>query len=323
MKTTILTHADCDGICAGAIALAKFPDANMFFTKPVSLYHDLMNTEADRIIIADIALTKRDAPKIVKLFGEKGEIQYFDHHIIPRTVKKQEIGKRTKVFLHELDTSSSELIYRYYQKEIPRERVWIAIYGAIGDYSDDTEFVKERILNWDRRALFFEVSTIVLGTKNEEFESYNAKRRIARTLARGENPSDVPGLVRSAKRAVNREFDLYEIIKRKAKTYGKIAYVKDLPSFGFRGPSALFAATVRGKPLGLYVHVRDRYVDITMRARAKLRLNELAEKAAEEVSGSGGGHPEAAGAKIPVGSFNTFLKKLDKMMKKLDKMIQI
>jgi single-stranded-DNA-specific exonuclease len=314
MKTTILTHADCDGMCAGAVALSRFPDANVFFTKPVSLYHDLLNTKADRIIITDIALTKHDAPSIIKLFGEKKEILYFDHHIAPKNIRKQDIAKRTKVFLHEMDTSSSELIYRYYQKEIPRERVWIAIYGAIGDYSDDTEFVRERILNWDRRALFFEVSTIVLGIKNEEFEGYDSKRRIVRTLARGDNPSDVPGLVKSAKEAVNREFDLYEIIKRKAKVFGKIAYTKDLPSFGFRGPSALFAATARGKPLGLYVHTRERYIDITMRSRVKLKLNELAEEAAEAVHGSGGGHTEAAGAKIPLGSFKTFLEKLDKMI---------
>lgn len=315
MKTTILTHADCDGMCAGAIALSRFPEANVFFTKPVSILHDLQDVDAERIVITDIALTRKDAPSIVKLIGKQKEVLYFDHHTIPRTTKKSDIDKNVKHYDHDLDASSSELIYRHFQKEIPRERVWIAIYGAIGDYSDDTEFVKERILNWDRRALFFEVSTIVLGIKNEQFESYDAKRRIVRTLAKGDNPSDIPGLVRSAKIAVNREFDLYEIIKRKAKTYGNIAYIKDLPSFGFRGPSALFAATARNKPLGIYAHTRDRYVDVTMRARSKdFRLNKLAEDAADAVKGAGGGHSEAAGAKIPVGTFRTFLQKLDKMI---------
>jgi single-stranded-DNA-specific exonuclease len=315
MRTTILTHGDCDGICAGAIALSRFPGANVFFTKPVSLLHDLQDIDSDRIIITDIALTRRDALKTVRLFGEKKEILYFDHHTLPRTIKKKDIIKNIEVYSHELDTSASELIYRYYQKSIPRERVWAAIYGAIGDYSDDTEFVKERILNWDRRAIFFEVSTIVLGIKNDQFESYGAKRKIVKTLAMGDNPSDIPGLVMSAKQAVNREFDLYDIIKRKAKTFGKIAYTKDLPSFGFRGPSALFAATARDRPLGLYVHARDRYVDITMRSRiTKIKLNELAEDAAEAVDGSGGGHAEAAGAKIPIGTFKEFLAKLDSMI---------
>jgi single-stranded-DNA-specific exonuclease len=315
MKTRILTHADCDGMCAGAIALSRFPDAEVFFTKPVSLFSDLQDTDADRIIVTDIALTKRDASRTARLFGEKDEILYFDHHILPRTVRSQDIARNVKVFMHELDTSSSELIYRYYHKAIPRERVWIAIYGAIGDYSDDTPFVRERILNWDRRALFFEVSTIVLGTKNDRFEGYDAKRRIVRTLARGENPSDIPGLVKSARDAVNREFDLYEIIKKKAKAYGNIAYTTNLPSFGFRGPSALFAATAMNKPIGLYVHDRERYTDITMRSRRPgLKLNKLAEDAAEHASGSGGGHPDAAGAKIPKGSFRKFLDKLNRDM---------
>lgn len=315
MKTTILTHADCDGMCAGAIGLSRFPDATVFFTRPVSILHDLQDIDSERIIITDIALTRRDAPSIVKLLGKYKEVFYFDHHVIPRTIRKSEIEKNIRHYVHDLDASASELIYRYFQKEIPRERVWIAIYGAIGDYSDDTEFVKERILNWDRRALFFEVSTIVLGTKNEQFEGYDAKRRIVHMLARGENPSDVPGLVKSARVAVNREFDLYDIIKRKAKSYGNIAYVKDLPSFGFRGPSALFAATARNKPLGIYAHAREKYVDVTMRARKKgLKLNELAEDVAESVKGSGGGHTEAAGAKIPVGTFRAFLKKLDTMI---------
>jgi RecJ-like exonuclease len=317
MGTTILTHADPDGICAGAIALSRFPDANVFFTKPVSLLRDLGKVDPDnKIVIADIALTRRDAPGIVKLFKEKKDILYFDHHVIPRTIKKQDIEKNVNVYCHELGVSASELIYRYYQKDIPRERVWIAIYGAIGDYSDDTPFVEERMLNWDRRALFFEVSTISLGIKNEQFEGYDAKRSIVKTLAKGENPSDIPGFVKSAKEAVNREFDLYDIIKKKAEISGKIAYIKDLPSFGFRGPSALFAATARDKPLGLYVHTRDgRYVDITMRSRiTDLKLNELAEDAAEAVDGSGGGHSGAAGAKIPIGTFKEFLEKLNSMI---------
>jgi RecJ-like exonuclease len=315
MKTTILTHADCDGMCSGAIALSRFPHASVFFTKPVSLYHDLQNTDSDRIIITDIALTKQDAPDIVKLFNKRKEIYYFDHHIIPGKIRKRDIARRVKVFSHNLNVSSSEMIYRYFIEDIPRERVWIAIYGAIGDYSDDTEFVRERMLNWDRRALFFEVSVIVLGIKTDQFEDYDAKRRIVKTLAKGRNPSDVPGLVKSAREAVNKEFDLYEIIKKKAKTFGNIAYAKDLPSFGFRGASALFAATTRNKPVGLYVHTRKKYMDVTMRSRSKLKLNELAEGAAEAVSGSGGGHPEAAGAKIPTGSFSMFLKKLDRMIK--------
>jgi single-stranded-DNA-specific exonuclease len=218
--------------------------------------------------------------------------------------------------MHSRGASASELVYRHYMKEIPRERVWLALYGAIADYADETPFSRERIRNWDRRGLYFEVSTISLGIKNDEFADYDAKRRIVRTLSRGGNPSDVPGLVRSAKRAVNREFELYELIKKRAQTHGSVAYVKDVPSFGFRGPSALFAATVQDTRIGICAHTRERYVDITMRTRDySLRLNTLADRAAEAVGGSGGGHASAAGAKIPKGTFRKFLDELNKHMR--------
>jgi len=316
MSVTILTHADCDGMCAGAIAMAKYPKADVFFTRPTSFLDDLRNADSETIIICDIALTKQDARQIVAAMAAKGaKIYYFDHHVIPPTVRESEIRKACTTYAHNTDESASELIYRHYQKDIPRERVWIALYGAIGDYADDTPFAKERLRNWDRRALYFEVSTIVLGIKNDEFSSYDAKRRIVKVLSQGNNPSDIPGLVKSAKEAVNREFDLYEMLKGIAQASGEVAYVMDKPSFGFRGPAALFSATIKDKPVGMCVHTRESYIDITLRSRSrKYRLNELASTASEHVKGSGGGHPEAAGCKIPLGTFERFLKKFNKEM---------
>jgi RecJ-like exonuclease len=312
-KTLILTHGDCDGMCAAAIALARFPGSYVFFTRPTSLLIDLRRSQADRLVITDIALTKRDAPQVIKEMKKRKEILYFDHHEIPRTVKPSEIRDSVKLYVHGKDASTAELIYRTYKDEIPKERVWLAIYGAIGDYEDDTPFVKERLLNWDKRALYFEVSTITLGIKNEEFAEYGGKRMVVKTLAAGDNPSDIPGFVKSARKAVSREFQLYELIKQKAQVSGKVAYTIDTPTFGFRGPSALFAATVKNAPVGLSVHNRNKYTDITMRTRdPNLKLNRLAEKAADYVDGSGGGHEGAAGAKIPFGSLEKFLEKLNK-----------
>lgn len=314
MKTLILTHADTDGICSGAIALCRFPEAQVFFTKPVSLYYDLKSVEAERIIITDIAINKQDIPNILEIFRKKSrtsEILYFDHHPIEKDVKK-EIKEEVSVYIHKPGISASELIYRFYQKALPKERVWIALYGAIGDYTEHTPFVEERIKNWDKRAIQFEVSTIYLGIKTDEFCGYDAKRRIVKTLSKGKNPSDVPGLVRKAKEAVNREFELYELIKKKAKSFQNIGYVIDIPSYGFRGSSALFAATVKDLPLGVCAHTREKYIDITIRTRDyRLRINKLAEEAAETVGGSGGGHPHAAGAKIPKNTFMDFLKALN------------
>jgi len=325
MKTLILTHADCDGICAGALALARYPGSRVFFTKPVSLLADLkyngqQNQEQrfGRIVICDIALTKRDAPAILKELKsrkQKGtELLYFDHHPLPETVNRRQLS-----FLDVLSRSESactaEQVYRHFQSELPRECVWLAIYGAIGDYLDNTSFIEQRLLNWDKRTIYFEVSTMVMGIKNDKFGTYDAKRKMAGMLAKGKNPSDIPGLVQAAKEAVNREFRLYKFVKKRAKAMGKVAYLEGIPAFGFRGPSALFAATVRNKPVGLCIYKRQEHLDITIRTRdPNLNLGKLAEQAAEAVGGSGGGLVGAAGARVPKNSLQQFLKKLNNLI---------
>ncbi len=314
-KIMILTHADCDGMCAGAIALARFPGAGVFFTKPVSICDDIRNMEAERILICDIAINKAEQQKFISILaGKKAKMMYFDHHPLSKEAKKRLSGM-LEVFVNDESASSSELVYRHFQKELPKEMVWPALYGAIGDYEEDTEFVRSQITSWDKRAIDFEECVISLGTKNDEFSTYDAKRNIVRTLADGRSPSEIPGLVQSATEAVKREFELYKVVKRKARTLGNIGYLTDTPSFGFRGPAALFAATTTGKPVGICVYKREKYLDVTIRARKSLPLNRLAEEASGAVGGSGGGHESAAGAKIPFGTLDQFLKKMNELVK--------
>jgi RecJ-like exonuclease len=317
-KVLILCHADADGICSGAIALSRWPKAEIFFTKPVSLLADLKEVSAERIIIADIAITARDGPQIVELLSQKARhtaITYIDHHPLPPDIKKADIAKHVE-FIHQEGPATSELIYTHYQKDIPKERIWPAIYGSISDYAEDTIFMREIMRNWEKRALYFEVSTLVLGIKMEEFASYDAKREIVKLLAKGGNPSDVYGLVTAAKAAVGLEFELYQDVKKAAKISGLVGYVKDIHTFGFRGASALFAATVTNAPIGICVHTGKAWLDITIRSRdPSIDINRLAQQAAKVVAGSGGGLPNAGGARIPMDSFDRFIAKMNELLK--------
>ncbi|MEE9406281.1 MAG: DHHA1 domain-containing protein [Candidatus Aenigmarchaeota archaeon] len=316
MKTVILTHSDADGMCAGAILKSAFPEAHVFFTKPVSLLDDLRHTRADQILISDMALNKRDAPEILEEMKNKKILFYCDEHPHPDNIKPDDLKRLCEVYIHQEGVSSSEITYQYFQNKMPRERVWVALYGAIADYAGETAFVKERMKNWDIRAIYFEVSTLVLGIKMDAFNSYDAKREIVKLMAKGGNPSDFFGLVNAAKSAVSKEFDIYEMIKKRAESSGQLGYILDLPYFGFRGPSALFAATVTKKPIGISAHTRMGHIDLTIRCRKSIYpLHKLAEEAAMKVGGSGGGTPVAAGCRIPKGRFDQFLAEANKVLK--------
>src|SRR3989338_3326460 len=133
MKTLILSHADCDGLCSAALLKSVYPNAEVFFTKPVSLLFDLndLSKDYDQIFISDIAINKRDAKYIVNfLSNTNSEITWFDHHTVPISIKKEEINAK---YVNNLQASASEIVYTHYQNQLPQEKVWLAIYGAIGD----------------------------------------------------------------------------------------------------------------------------------------------------------------------------------------------
>jgi RecJ-like exonuclease len=317
-RTLILTHADIDGMCAGAIALSRFPEARVFFTKPVSLHKDLDEAQAERIIIADIAIAKSGAQDLVSLLKRKrAEITYFDHHPIPDSTSLDELRRSAKKFVWGQGMCASELVYDYYKAELPAERAWLALYGAIGDFTEEGKFAQAIMQNWDKHSIYFEVCSMIMAIKMKRFEGYDAKRGVVGALSRGKNPSSIGGLVEAARESVSRELDLYHLVKEQAMLIGRIGYMRDLPSFGFRGPAALFSATVTSSPVGMYIHRRKNIVDVTIRRRdASLELNRLAEYAGERVGGSGGGHPEAAGCRIPMGAENAFLEAANEWLKK-------
>ena len=315
----VLTHADIDGMCAGAIALSRFPGAKVFFTKPVSLYFDLDAAEAERIIICDMAVTRKGAADLVSLLKRKrAEITYFDHHPIPETTSLEELRRSAKKFVwSESDMCASELVYDYFKKELPPERAWLALYGAIGDFTDEGKSAQSIMQNWDKHQVYFEVCSMIMAIKMKRFEDYDAKRGIVSALAKGHNPSNIDGIVECAAEAVGRELELYHEAREKAMLIGRIGYMKDLPSFGFRGPAALFSATVTNSPIGMYMHRRKNIVDVTIRRRVPgIALNKLAEYASERVGGSGGGHAEAAGCRLPIGTENAFLDAANEWLKK-------
>jgi RecJ-like exonuclease len=318
--TLILTHADIDGICAGAIALSKYPEARVFFTKPVSLYVDLEDVQAERIVIADMAVSKKTAPDVISLLKRKSsgaEIIYFDHHPLPDNVTMEDMRRSVTKFVWDDRMCASELVYRHFSDSMPRERAWLALYGAIGDFTEEGPNAQSMLMNWDKHAVYFEVCSMIMAIKMQKFETYDAKRGMVSSLARGINPTSINGMVECARDSVNREFKLYELVREQARMMGKIGYMKDMPSFGFRGPAALFSATVTNSPIGMYMHTRNNTIDVTIRRRdGGVQLNRLAEYASEKVGGSGGGHPEASGCRIPIGSDGAFLDAANEFLKR-------
>ncbi len=310
METWIFTHGDVDGLCAGAIALAANPNAHVFFTHPYGLEGDLKEAEkANRIIICDIALSESHLNGLLQSFSEieeRGELTYIDHHPLPDGISEKDIPGR---IVHSLDASASELTYIFFQSKISHMHARIAIMGAIGDYMDDTPVIRQLLKRWDKRTLYFESGLLIQGIEGQK-KNHEFKRSIVANLANNMPPSFDRRLVELAIQNTHLEEIAIRELKDKVKIFGKIAYVLNFP-FSL-GKTATYARGLTGALVGVAGEERKDIIDMSLRARSdKIDLNRMLRRITKIIGGSGGGHPNAAGARIPKEKFEEFLEKLN------------
>ncbi len=310
MSDWLFTHGDVDGICSGAITFAANPKAHVFFTHPFGLLDDLAQVkDNENVVICDISLSEPHLPKILERFAEitrGGNLTYIDHHPLPKNILTSEIPG---LIVHRLGSSSSELSYSHYHNFLDEVHSRIAIYGAVADYMDDTQLVQLLLKRWDKRTLRFEAGILVQGIEGRK-RDYKLKKKILTGLAKNIPPIFFEKLVGYAILTTREEDSILQKIKNKVQVHNHVAYVIGIP-FSM-GKTAIYARGVSDSLVGIACEYRNEMIDMSLRAVEKsIDLNQILRRLAPEVGGSGGGHPSAAGARIPKEKLYSFIEKLD------------
>jgi len=308
-KTLILTHGDSDGICSGAIAKTAYPDAYVYFTSPVSLLDKLNLIEnVETLIICDIAIDERRCSElysVLKKFAEKCNLYYVDHHPLPKNCGKEDW------FYHDTEVCSSELTYRLFEDLLSLDMRRVAIYGAIGDFCDNTPHVKNWVKDWDKRSLYFQAGTLIQAIIHKG-KDYEFKRDLLEPLSNDLIPSNISGLLELATEAALNEEKIRLFVKENVEVLRNSAYIVNTNNSISK--AAIYAASYGQREVGIAAEYRERKgaYDLSIRSRGKVDVNRLLRSVAPKFGGSGGGHPLAAGAHIPENSLEAFLRAFDK-----------
>jgi len=313
MSIKIFTHGDVDGVASAAlISMYIKKDYEIIFTHPHGLLKDLkeFSSVGDTLYILDIALDEVSWPDTIKLlqkYGERNKVMYFDHHPTPLRFMKTKL--KNIAFIHEAGRSTSELVHEYYRDKLPIEAGRIALYGAIGDYSDETPYMRRLYSYWDKRMIYFESGILSQGLEASR-RMYDFKRSIIEKLVSGYLPSDITELIERAIEMSRREEEMRKRLKNKIHILNNLAYVID-PE-GSLGRAATYLIGLSGRSVGIAIERRGDIAIMSLRARrGDVDLNIILRKIAPELNGSGGGHPFASGCRVPFNRLDEFLRKLD------------
>ncbi len=309
-RWVLLVHGDSDGVVSGALAYYYFSshghDVSVYFTHPAGLAGDLREfvEHGDNVFIADIALSEAHLGEIKGLFrriSSWGKLIYIDHHPEPLGLKPRDLSG---VVVHDTCCSASELTYRFFaERGLGEEYSRVALYGAIGDYLDETVWVKSMLRRWDKRMIYFEAGVLVQGLEGSR-KLYDFKRGILKMLARNELPSRDSELLLHALVQSRRDEALRLWVKNSLSVRGIVAIVANPP--GSLGRAANYALIYSGKPIGLAYEERGNVLVMSLRSMV-VNLNRLLRRVSGLVGGTGGGHSFAAGARIPRHRLEDFL----------------
>jgi RecJ-like exonuclease len=309
----IFTHSDGDGICAGALALAANPNAKIFFTHPHGLLEDLGNVnEGDIIIICDIAFPEDNLQRVLNrlsTINDLGGLTYIDHHPLPEGLSSKNIPGTV---IHSLSASASELAYMFFQGEINPLLSRVAIYGAIADYLDDTPVICDLLRGWDKRTLYFETGILVQGIEGRK-RDHDFKRSVVTHLAKNNPPDAHMKLLESAIENTRREEELIKTLREHIHVSGLVAYTLNV-QFSL-GKTSIYVRALTNAVVGVAGERRKQIIDMSLRTcDVNVDLNKILRCIAPKFGGSGGGHPSAAGARIPEEKFDEFIRELNRAL---------
>lgn len=313
----IYAHGDVDGITSAAMIKHLHRDAEVFFTHPHGLYGDIVHNVAggDELFILDIALdeiTWKRVMKLLEVYSTEGRVVYVDHHILPRSFIKPSFE-----FYHDTRMSTAELTYRIYSGKLGIDMSRVALYGAVGDYSDETEYVKQLYDYWDKRFVYLESGILAQGLEASR-KMYGFKREIVDQLSNNELPSDNKELVDRAIEITVKEESMRTYVFKNKKVLECISYI--LEPEGSLGRAARYAYVYGDRDVGVAIELRGDIAVLSLRSKKNvlnIDLNQLLREVTPKFGGSGGGHRFAAGARVPRDKLDRFLMEIDGELKKV------
>lgn len=311
-KMKILTHGDTDGLTSAVLVAKAFGvDAGaVHFSRPIELLSDLKNTN-EHTVVLDIAMHEEHAAEILrelKRIAESYELLYIDHHPLPKDVDSKTLPE---VFVHDIKRSTAELTYTYLIDKLPREFAKVALYGAIGDYADDTEWITRELERWDKRIIYFQAG-ILLEALGEARHKHDFKRSIIKGLLEDREPSEMRNVVELALREAEFDKVLYDELKKIYKKVGVVAYA--LLERGSLAKGAHLVMGIANADVGVVGVAEGGNVEMSLRTNKGYQhdLAVVASRVAKPLGGSAGGHAAACGARVPAKSFQRFVEGLAK-----------
>lgn len=344
-KIVIVHDDDCDGVCSGAIFTLIIRKLFNYCPKNFStewnesltnnIVKEILKENVTYLIILDVPKIPQD---LIDLLSKKIKILIIDHHIVSNY--KNVLYCNPRVFDSLIYLPVSYLAYKIYEKIFESKNIcWVAAIGVLGDYKIDycqdlfidLEKIYPRLVDKIKlsskelfeKSLLGKLTRIVDGGR--VVKSKEGAEFVLKTISNAKNYEEIlKGKTKEAKTILKwykiskKEFErLIKDFKQNNKPLGNsILFYEFKSKFFFKSTLATAIGHLYDDKIVFIGQKIGKYFDGSFRKgkNVNVDLNSLVRKLIENIpNSSGGGHPDAAGVRIPVEYKKVFLENLSKI----------
>lgn len=303
----LITRGNVDGIVSAAIFLNRFPNARVtFVTSPTAGARTLAaDTSSSEIFMVDLAPVP-EMVQAVRDLRSGQQLTLVDHHPTSLAVECST--------LVEEGVSAANVLYHHLRPD-PSLRKLVAVADLV-EYMP-TSLLEQEMRRHGRERVDQESMVLDFSWRlmiDDDRFRYHA----ARQLALGPWPSEVDSVKRRYMQVVNEKRWPRALAKVESclKVRGPLGIMDEMDRnrtlFGFGTRALVEVAHRRGCGYAVMINPRGRYSSVSVRgiSREGVDLGRFVEDFTSANGVDGGGHPQAAGARIPTGSGELFLDRL-------------
>jgi single-stranded-DNA-specific exonuclease len=304
---------DVDGVSSAALALAA-RGGTFRLTDYDELFDELDRVPegTDSLVLCDLGTDASKfqafSSKLVALAGRM-KVTYIDHHYLSPEMKKN-LESLPITLVHDTTECSAMLTFLTLRKELPQEAGYLALYGAVTDYMDNSPTASRMMERFDRQFVLLE-STMLAYALAKNSDNNDLLDKIVRELAAMKQPHEIGRVNELALEQLKVVTALPAEVKVQGKTTGKLAYMETLE--GSTGNVAKLLLGAFDAVVGAsYKRKKDDRVEVSLRAtsESKIHLGQTISEIAARHGGNGGGHQRAAGCSLPASELEPVLREL-------------
>jgi archaea-specific RecJ-like exonuclease len=317
-ESIVLSHRkDADGIASAAL-VRSFSGAKVYLADYGEMVATISKIEpATDIYICDLGLNRTmfDAfEDQLRRLSKSGRVHYIDHHPISEEFSARLTGLGIDVF-HSTEESAAMLVFKKYGNQLAGNAKILACCGAITDYLDDRPLAKKLISTYDRQFLLYEATVLsftVAMIGRGGVSTVPQLVEVVEALSAGKLPHEIDGAAGFAKEFAGQSARLIEKVRRDGVKMKNFAYF--MTSESSTGNIANFLMGAFDVPVGLAFRSEDPgFLEVSARASEEFRgdLGKIIARISNSMQMPGGGHPRAAGTRIPEDQLQRFLQEFE------------